>query len=94
MFRTLIAALSLAAVAVTVAPAAHAENFAAPEYAAPESASAPSANAQDRLMIVSRNTGKVIYDDGRNDLFCVTQRYIAGYTEYGRPIVRRSMRCR
>ena len=45
-------------------------------------------------MIVNGNSGRVIYDDGRNDLFCVTRRYTVGYDQYGRRIMRRNMRCR
>lgn len=55
-----------------------------------------SANAQgqDRLLIVNGNTGHVVYDDGRDDLFCVTRRYVAYYNYHGRPVHRRTMRCR
>jgi hypothetical protein len=45
-------------------------------------------------MIVNRNKGRVIYDDGRIDLFCATRVYIAGDNDWGRPIYRRNMRCR
>jgi hypothetical protein len=45
-----------------------------------------------KLLIVNGN--HVIYDDGRNDLFCVTRRHVVGYNYYGRPIFRRTMRCR
>jgi len=96
MFRTMIIAAALAASCVGV-PAAHAGGFPALEYADGNAATKPDANrqdGQDRLMIVSRNSGRVIYDDGRNDLFCVTQRYVAGYTEEGHRIFRRTMRCR
>lgn len=51
-------------------------------------------NDNDRLMIVNGNSHRVIYDDGRNDLFCVTRRYVAGYDDYGYAVHRRSMRCR
>jgi len=47
-----------------------------------------------RLVIVNGNTHQVIYDDGRDDLFCVTRRVVVGYTEDGRRIYRRTMRCR
>jgi hypothetical protein len=94
MFRTLIAATSLAAVSVAAVPAAYAGDVAVPGGPFATAPAAASLNAQDKLMIVSRNTGRVIYDDGRNDLFCVTQRFVAGYTDSGRPIVRRTMRCR
>jgi hypothetical protein len=53
------------------------------------------ADDPNRLLIVNGNTGKVIYDDGRNDLFCVIRRVAIGYNEHtGRPIYRRTMRCR
>jgi hypothetical protein len=48
----------------------------------------------DRLLIVSANSGHVVYDDGRDDLFCVTRRRVVGHDDYGRRIYRRSMRCR
>lgn len=50
--------------------------------------------ASDRLLIVNGNSGRVIYDDGRNDLFCVTRTRVVGHTYYGRRIYRRSMACR
>ena len=84
--------VSFAAVSASQAqvfPAAQDEFAAAGEAAAPDQAA-----GQDRLMIVNRNTGRVIYDDGRNDLFCATRLFVAGYTDWGRPIYRRSMRCR
>ena len=52
------------------------------------------AGSEDRLMIVNGNTHEVIYDDGHDDLFCVTRVHIVGYSEYGRGIYRRTMRCR
>lgn len=48
----------------------------------------------ERLLIVNANTGRVIFDDGRNDLFCVTRTVTVGHTESGRPIRKRTMRCR
>jgi hypothetical protein len=50
--------------------------------------------ADDRLLIVNGNSGRVIYDDGKNDLFCVTRNVVVGYNEYGYPIRKRTMRCR
>jgi hypothetical protein len=47
----------------------------------------------DRLLIVSGNSGRVIYDDGRDDLFCVTRVY-RWYDEYGYFHRHRSMNCR
>jgi hypothetical protein len=72
--------------------------FAAAAVATLAASFATSANAQgqgqDRLLIVNGNTGHVVYDDGRNDLFCVTRRYVAYYDYFGRPVTRRTMRCR
>lgn len=48
----------------------------------------------DRLLIVNGNSGRVIYDDGRNDLFCVTRTHFVGYNRHGYRLYRRSMRCR
>jgi hypothetical protein len=92
-FNTAIAAALLTAVAVV--PAAHAQVASAgtDPVAGSTSATAPD-QASERLMIVNRNNGRVIYDDGRNDLFCATRVYIAGYSDWGRPIYRRNMRCR
>lgn len=50
--------------------------------------------SEDRLMIVDGNKRRVIYDDGRDDLYCVTRRRVVRYDQYGRPVYRRNMRCR
>lgn len=50
--------------------------------------------ANDKLMIVNGNSGHVIYDDGRDDMYCVTRRHIIGYDRYGNAVRSRSMRCR
>ena len=105
MFRSIIAVAMFTAASFGAVPASHAEydatagsgdqsavayndNQAAGTYADDQSV------GQERLMIVDRNRRRVIYDDGRNDLFCVTGVYIAGYTWNGYPIYRRNMRCR
>ena len=46
------------------------------------------------LVIADGHTGRVLYDDGRDDLFCVTRRRFAGYDWWGRPIFKRTIRCR
>jgi hypothetical protein len=94
LFRSVIAASLLIVAAAAIAPAAHAQVAAAGSdpFAASDSVAAAD-QMSDRLMIVNRNTGRVI-SDGRNDLFCATRVYIAGYNDWGRPIYRRSMRCR
>lgn len=51
-------------------------------------------SADDRLLIVNGSSGRVIYDDGKNDLFCVTRKVVIGYNEFGEPIRKRVMRCR
>jgi len=48
----------------------------------------------ERLLIVNGNTGHVLYDDGRNDLFCVIRRVVVDYNQLGRPIRKPVMRCR
>jgi hypothetical protein len=50
--------------------------------------------ASNRLLMVNGNSGRVIYDDGHEDLFCVTRRYLVGWTETGRRIYHRTMSCR
>jgi hypothetical protein len=51
-------------------------------------------DGDSRLLIVNGNTGHVIYDDGHDDLFCVTRKRFAGYNDYGYPVHRRTMHCR
>jgi hypothetical protein len=50
--------------------------------------------SNNRLMIINGNSGRVVYDDGRDDLFCVTRRYFVGWDYYGRRLYRRAMGCR
>ena len=89
----ILAAIAIAAVAVG-ATAVKAEGLFQPsEQGVVDVAESP-ATANDRLMIVNGNSGHVIYDDGRDDLFCVTRRVIVGYNEWGYPIRRRTMHCR
>ncbi len=58
---------------------------------ADDAAAAPTPDA--RLMIVNGNTGNVIYDDGYDDLYCVTRLH-RWHDEYGYRHHYRSMRCR
>lgn len=51
-------------------------------------------SVQQQMLIVDGNRGRVIYDDGQDDLFCVTRWVRVGYNHSGRPIYRRVMRCR
>ena len=51
-------------------------------------------SADDRLLIVNGNTGHLIYDDGSDDLFCVTRTVVIGYDEDGYAVRRRIMKCR
>ena len=46
------------------------------------------------LVIADGHTGRILYDDGYDDLFCVTRRRFAGYDWRGRPVFRRTIRCR
>ena len=61
--------------------------------ALPALADAQAPSADNRLMIVSGNSGRVLYDDGRDDLFCVTRVY-HWYDEDGYRHRSRTMRCR
>ncbi len=61
-----------------------AAGFAAEAQAAPKNG----------LVVVNGDTGRVVYDDGYDDAFCVTRRRFAGYDWYGNPIFRRVTRCR
>ena len=90
MFRTVLAASAALALLIGFANVSQAQTL-LPQ--ADESiVQAQDAQDNDRLMIVKDH--RVIYDDGRNDLFCVSRVVVAGYTAYGRPIYRRNMHCR
>jgi hypothetical protein len=95
MFRAIIAA---AAVSISFAATANAQSFTVDqgeeEYINEAASPARPVQGDNRLLIVNGNTGHVVYDDGRDDLFCVTRRYVAYYTYHGRPVYRRTMRCR
>jgi len=92
MIRTSIAAIALTFVAIAGPCLAGQDDGAGVR---PEGGvSAPQPDGNNRLMIVNRNSGRVIYDDGRNDLFCVTWRRVVGRDEDGDRIYRRTMRCR
>jgi hypothetical protein len=88
---------TLAATAVTIlilaAPAARAAIVLQDETLARHSTDAVD-SAADRLLIVNANNGRVIYDDGRDDLFCVSRKVIVGYDHFGHPIRKRTMNCR
>jgi hypothetical protein len=91
MIRTSIAAAALALFAAATPGFAGQYDSPAPNAAAP----APQiGSANDRLMIVNGHTGRVIFDDRHDDQFCVIRRYVVGYDDYGRPIIRRSLNCR
>jgi hypothetical protein len=80
MLRFVLAALAL----ISVVAGANAQNAPQPTET----------GMQAQMLIVDRNAARIIYDDGRNDLFCVTQRIRVGYNPQGAPIYRRIMRCR
>jgi hypothetical protein len=50
--------------------------------------------ADNRLLIVNGVSGRVMYDDGHEDMFCVTRRYLIGWNDAGRRIYQRNMSCR
>lgn len=76
--------LAILAVSLGLAGAAHAQG----------TEEVNTADRNDRLLIVNGNSGRVIYDDGRNDLFCVTRVVVARHDWDGRPVYKRTMRCR
>lgn len=95
--RTFVTAVVTAALIASAATAARADvyylnNSGQPAAEAP--ATHVSDTPDDRLLIVNGQNGRVIYDDGRDDLFCVTRKVIIGYNEFGEPIRKRVMRCR
>lgn len=91
---TLTLAVLLGATMVAKAQAPHAVGATpAPGEVAAADATTNAAR-QDRLLIVNGSTGRVVYDDGRDDLFCVTRRVFIGHNFWGQPVYRRSMRCR
>ena len=101
MFRTILAAAAVATLAISFAGAAKAQALSVDhtddEYMSDIVTPVQGplyGQAQDRLLIVNGNSGHVVYDDGRDDLFCVTRRYLAYYNYYGRPVYRRTIRCR
>ncbi len=63
-------------------------------FAVISTAGAIAQESNQRLVIVNGNSGHVIYDDGRDDLYCVTRRHIVGYDDWGYPVRRRTMHCR
>ena len=95
--RTFVTTLVAAALIASAATAAKADVYflGSDQHAVDTAPATPvSDSADDRLLIVNGNTGKVIYDDGKDDLFCVTRKVVIGYNEYGDPIRKRIMRCR
>jgi hypothetical protein len=96
--RTFVTSVVTAALIASAATAARADVYllnSSGQHAAGEAPATPvSDSADDRLLIVNGQNGRVIYDDGRDDLFCVTRKVIIGYNEFGEPIRKRVMRCR
>ncbi|MBR0749995.1 hypothetical protein JQ582_39405 [Bradyrhizobium japonicum] len=54
----------------------------------------PANKTDDRLLIFNSDTGHVVFDDGQDDLFCVTRKVVVGYTEWGFPIRKPAVQCR
>lgn len=94
--RTVVTTLVTAALLASAVAAARADVYFLNNQQATDTASAThvSDSADDRLLIVNGQNGRVIYDDGKDDLFCVTRKVIIGYNEFGEPIRKRVMRCR
>lgn len=82
------------AVAALVLLAATDAGLASQNAKVAHNAAASPSESNNRLMIIDGNSGRVIYDDGRDDMFCVTRRYFVGWDYYGRRLYRRTMGCR
>jgi ribonucleotide monophosphatase NagD (HAD superfamily) len=95
-FVTAIVATSLVVAATATRADVYLLGTSAEQHVAEDLATAKHASdtADDRLLIVNGNNGRVVYDDGNNDLFCVTRNVVVGYNEYGYRIRKRIMRCR
>ena len=52
------------------------------------------AKPKNGFVIADGDTGRVLYDDGNDDAFCVTRRRFVGFDWYGNPMFRRVTRCR
>ncbi len=76
--QALLAAALVTAAAAGFAPAAEAKPGKAKPY----------------LVIADGDSGRIVYDDGYDDAFCITRRRFVGYDWYGRPMFRRVIRCR
>lgn len=96
--RTFVTAIVAAALLPSAVSAARADVYilGSNDQHAKDTATAThtSGSDDDRLLIVNGQNGRVIYDDGKDDLFCVTRKVVIGYNEYGDPIRKRVMRCR
>ncbi len=87
MFRTLLAASAATALLIGFANASRAETMLLTQVQ-----DAQDEQDNDRMLIVKDQL--VVYDDGRNDLFCRSPVVVADYTYSGPPIYHRTMRCR
>ncbi len=79
------------AVAALALSAAVTPGFAGSSDSPPPSAAPPATN---RLMIINGHSGRVVYDDGIDDQFCVIRRHVVGWYDDGRRIIRRTLSCR
>ena len=55
--------------------------------------SSAEARPNNRFWVGDADTGRVVYDDGRNDGGCIFHRVFAGYDWSGRPVFRKVFRC-
>jgi hypothetical protein len=87
---------SIAAAALALLAATHPSLAGQKDTSVPNASGSmpPSASADNRLMIVNGRTGRVIFDDGHDDQFCVIRRVMVGLNDDGRPIFRRTLHCR
>ncbi|GGE24632.1 hypothetical protein GCM10011390_50080 [Aureimonas endophytica] len=97
MTKTVLLSLAIFGATFATMPASHAEEgIDLPQVL--EQIDAPSAVADasdedDRLMVINANTGRVVYDDGHDDVVCVKRNRVVGYDWYGRALYKRSVKC-
>jgi hypothetical protein len=84
---TIRAIVAIALTVLAIAASAKAEGF------LPES-TPPTNSADDRLLILNGDTSHIVYDDGQDDLFCVTRKVVVGYNGWGFRIRKQTMHCR
>ncbi len=97
MTKTFLIALAVAAVSVCTFSSVRADeyNLQMRDNTQIEATDAASMNTpvKERLMVINGNTGRVVYDDGHDDVVCIKRKKVVNYDWYGRPIYGRTVKC-